>query len=347
MTVHVRPVRVVLFDVNETLSNLAPLAQRFEDVGLPATAVGAWFAGILRDGFALTSLGQLASFQQLAQDGVRSLLAREAGSLMNAQESRQPDRGPDDVVADVMRSFLELPLHSDVPDGVRGLREARLRLATLSNGPCEVAESLLTRAGIRQEFEAVLSADQAGVWKPAAQAYRYAARKLKVAPDEMLMVAVHPWDLHGAALAGMRTAWVNRRSQPYPATFIPPELVVPNLVTLAQVLRDGSADAAWQQGARHVEALTEALWGHLDYLEREAILNPRADIEGARSLADRLLEVLAHWDRLSEQQRALAEQTVAYLLDEDDEKIDLRGTVVRLEDEDRVNALEQMVRNLI
>jgi hypothetical protein len=31
-----------------------------------------------------------------------------------------------------------------------------------------------------------------------------------VAPELMLLVAVHPWDIHGAAQAGMGTAWVNR-----------------------------------------------------------------------------------------------------------------------------------------
>ncbi|NUQ98654.1 MAG: hypothetical protein HOY79_19570 [Streptomyces sp.] len=49
---HNRPLLLV-FDVNETLSDLAPLRHRFEDFGASADLMPLWFAGILRDGFAL------------------------------------------------------------------------------------------------------------------------------------------------------------------------------------------------------------------------------------------------------------------------------------------------------
>ncbi len=45
---------VVIFDVNETLSDLEPLRGRFERIGAPAAMLDAWFAATLRDGFALT-----------------------------------------------------------------------------------------------------------------------------------------------------------------------------------------------------------------------------------------------------------------------------------------------------
>ncbi len=46
---------LIVFDVNETLSDLEPMAQRFTDIGLPAQLATTWFAQVLRDGFALTS----------------------------------------------------------------------------------------------------------------------------------------------------------------------------------------------------------------------------------------------------------------------------------------------------
>lgn len=45
---------LVVFDVNETLSDMSPLAARFEDVGAPSLTAQIWFAELLRDGFALT-----------------------------------------------------------------------------------------------------------------------------------------------------------------------------------------------------------------------------------------------------------------------------------------------------
>jgi hypothetical protein len=44
---------LLVFDVNETLSNMAPLSARFEEVGASGQLAGAWFAALLRDGFAL------------------------------------------------------------------------------------------------------------------------------------------------------------------------------------------------------------------------------------------------------------------------------------------------------
>ena len=42
-----------------------------------------------------------------------------------------------------MAGFASLPLHPDVVPGVRALRQAGLRLVTLSNGSTQVAESLI------------------------------------------------------------------------------------------------------------------------------------------------------------------------------------------------------------
>jgi 2-haloacid dehalogenase len=49
----------------------------------------------------------------------------------------------------------------------------------------------------------------------------------------MLLVAVHPWDVDGAARAGMCTAWIDRSDVPYPGHFTPPEHTVPALAELA------------------------------------------------------------------------------------------------------------------
>ena len=41
---------ILVFDVNETLSDMSPMGQRFEDVGAPEHLAKTWFAGLLRDG---------------------------------------------------------------------------------------------------------------------------------------------------------------------------------------------------------------------------------------------------------------------------------------------------------
>jgi 2-haloacid dehalogenase len=217
--------RVLVFDVNQTLSDLAPLAGRFGEVGAPPELAAAWFAGLLRDGIALAATGESASFADIARAELVSVL--------------QPILGTEaltDAVPHVLDGIGELGVHPDVGEGVRALGALGIELVTLSNGASSVAETLLTRAGIREGFSRLLSVEDAGVWKPARAAYEHALAACGVAADEAMLVAVHPWDIHGAARAGLRTAWLNRGGARYPDHFAAPDLSPTSLVALADEL---------------------------------------------------------------------------------------------------------------
>jgi 2-haloacid dehalogenase len=219
------PLEVVVFDVNETLSDMSPMAHRFVEVGAEPGLAQTWFASLLRDGFALTAAGATERFAALARECLVALLAEV-----------YLDRDVDDAVEHILAGFSSLHVHSDVPGGVVALADSGLRLVTLTNGASAVADGLLKRAGVRGSFEALLSVEDAGVWKPAAGAYDYAARQCDTDLAAMLLVAVHPWDIDGAARAGMQTAWVNRSRRRYPATFTPPDLTVGGIDDLAAQL---------------------------------------------------------------------------------------------------------------
>jgi 2-haloacid dehalogenase len=217
---------VVVFDVNETLSDMSSMADRFEDVGAPGHLARTWFAGVLRDGFALTAAGGNAGFATIAADGLQTLL------------SGTPTKVPvGPAIAHIMRGFADLDVHPDVVDGVHALKALDFRLATLSNGSTSVADKLLTTAGLRDHFDSVLSVENAGAWKPAPAAYQYAASVCGTDLGATMLVAVHPWDIDGAGRAGMPTAWLNRVGAPYPRCFRPPTLTVAALPELAQSLR--------------------------------------------------------------------------------------------------------------
>lgn len=219
---------VIVFDVNETLSDMSPMAGRFTDVGAPGHLAKLWFAGLLRDAFALTAAGTAERFATLADGALRGVLS-----------GVDLDRDLDAAVEHVLAGFAELPVHPDVPDGVRALRADGHRLVTLSNGSASVAEGLLERAGLRAEFERLLSVEDAGVWKPARGAYAYAAAECGVEPADMLLVASHPWDVDGAHRAGLGTAWLNRTGAPYPGYATAPRHTVARLGELAPALRGG------------------------------------------------------------------------------------------------------------
>jgi len=194
---------VIVFDVNETLSDMAPLAARFAAAGAPDLLAKVWFAFLLRDGFALAAAGGKESFTRLADGALRAVLA---GARLN--------RPADDAAGHILSGFADLGVHPDVPDAVRLPRQHGLRLITLSNGSADVADRLLTKAGIRGEFEHLLSVDEAAAWKPARAAYAYAASTCSAGMDQTLLVASHPWDIHGAHQAGMHTGWIARQAFP-------------------------------------------------------------------------------------------------------------------------------------
>ena len=136
-----------------------------------------------------------------------------------------------------MGAFGGLSLHPDVAAGVHALREQGIRLVTLSNGSTAVAEGLLERAGLTDDFEQLLSVADGPAWKPAAGAYGRALEVCGVPAEEAMLVAVHPWDIDGAARAGLRTGWLRREAPGYPAYFLRPEVEVNDLEDLAATLR--------------------------------------------------------------------------------------------------------------
>lgn len=71
----------------------------------------------------------------------------------------------------------------------------------------------LKNAGIGNYFEQRLSVEDIGLYKPHRHVYRWAARQMKVAPEDCLFIATHGWDVAGAISAGMKAAFLDRPGQ--------------------------------------------------------------------------------------------------------------------------------------
>ncbi len=217
---------LVLFDVNETLSDLQPLRARFEAVGAPGELLEVWFASTLRDGFALAAAGAYAEFRTIALDVLRGRL--------DQVETLRGDAG--DAAEEIVAGFGELHVHPDVEEGVRKLAAAGVRMATLTNGAAEVAATLLERAGLADLIERRLSVDEVQRWKPAPEPYLHAVRELGVPTKQCALIAVHPWDIDGAKRAGLQAAWLNRKKSMYPSFFEAPDASAHTLGQLADAL---------------------------------------------------------------------------------------------------------------
>ena len=190
--------RVQVFDVNETLLDLAAMDPHFQRIfGDPGVRV-TWFGQMISSALVATVTGAYRPF------GAHAMAALEMTAEQAGVELADDDK---EAVATQMR---QLPPHPEVAGALQRLRDAGLRLASLTNSTEEVARAQLEHAGLIDAFELVLSADTAGRLKPAPEPYRMAAERLGVAVDQVRLIAAHAWDVAGAARAGCATAFVAR-----------------------------------------------------------------------------------------------------------------------------------------
>jgi 2-haloacid dehalogenase len=123
------------------------------------------------------------------------------------------------------------------PDAAAGLDllAGDLPVLGLSNASRRVLAGLSAGGGLR--WHQVLSAEDAGTYKPGREIYELALASAPAAAEPPFMVAAHAWDLRAAAAAGMRTAYLPRPGGDLPRPGDGFDLHATNLVDLhAQLL---------------------------------------------------------------------------------------------------------------
>ena len=112
----------------------------------------------------------------------------------------------------LMQLYLTLDPYPEVPEVLRRLRAAGLKTAILSNGTPRMIEALVAGAGL--EFDALLSAEQAGTYKPHASVYQLALDAFGLPARAIAFQSSNGWDAYGASAFGMQVVWCNRSRQP-------------------------------------------------------------------------------------------------------------------------------------
>ena len=132
----------------------------------------------------------------------------------------------------LVQSWRRLPAWPDARLGLERLRRQHAT-ATLSNGHVALLVDLVRFADLR--FDAVLSAQLAGSYKPDPVVYATAAELLGLAPPQVGMVAAHGQDLAAAAEVGLRPLFVRRPQEWGPAGGEEPPHGLPGLVVAASL----------------------------------------------------------------------------------------------------------------
>ncbi len=147
--------------------------------------------------------------------------------LNNVEASR-------DEIHDFMIAWQSLSPFPEVVSALERLQN-RYRLVALSNGePIFLAH--LAKNRIKWEFDAVISVQVVGAFKPHPGVYRRAAHILGLEIGECLMVSANSFDVMGARACGMRGAFVNRYGLPYEDSPHVPDVTVTDFTELADAL---------------------------------------------------------------------------------------------------------------
>lgn len=115
--------------------------------------------------------------------------------------------------ARLMDLYLRLGAYPEVSAMLATLKARGFKLAILSNGSPAMLAAVVQNAGLEGVFDAVLSVEEVGVFKPHPSVYALAAQRLQLAPERICFLSSNGWDAYSAKAYGFRVLWCNRFGQ--------------------------------------------------------------------------------------------------------------------------------------
>ena len=208
----------VAFDIIGTCFSLDLPRTRLIEIGAPSHTLQLWFAQTLRDAFALSLAGGYRPLVEVLEAELPRTLKMVGISASSVQLSR------------LVNSFTELEPSPGALEAFEIIARSGWKLVALTNGSEDSTRKLLERAGVKQLFASILSCDAVQKTKPHPDVY---AMPLQNAEGDVWMVAVHAWDIAGAAKANLRTAFITQEEKDYLSIYPQPEVIASNLVDAA------------------------------------------------------------------------------------------------------------------
>lgn len=237
--------RAITLDLDDTLWPIAPVIERAEAAlhdwmlaHAPNTAARYPVAAMraLRDAVALanpqlahdfTAQRKLSLAHALTDSGHDAELVEAAFAAFHAARNQV------DFYPDVCLALDRLAAHAP--------------LAALTNGNADLAQ-----IGLQQRFAFSLGAREHGSGKPDPGIFHAACARLGFAPSDVLHVGDDPeLDIVGAARAGLRTCWINRRAQRWEHPDVSPDVSIEHLGALVDWLDSRSPDTRRYQQSAH------------------------------------------------------------------------------------------------
>lgn len=195
-------IKACVFDAYGTLFDFGSAAARCRDVlGERAALLTAlWRDKQLNYTWLRAAQGRHADFWQVTGDALDYVLEQ-----LGIDDHALRDR--------LMELYLSLEPFQEVPDMLRAIRAAGYRTAILSNGSPSMLAAIVEAAALGPLFDAVISVEEVGAFKPDRRVYQRAVDRLDVPAEAIAFQSSNAWDAHAASAFGMRVVWCNRYNQ--------------------------------------------------------------------------------------------------------------------------------------
>ena len=216
--------KLILLDVYETILDMGDVESRVNDITDSKRGYTIWLELFMQYAFVDNCIGEFHDFASIGK------------ATLNMTLKMLGEKADDNKINSVIELLKHLPLQDDARKGLSELSD-KFRMAALTNSSVDIVRERMESSGLISYFEAVLSAEQLKKYKPALEVYQWAANRLKLEPAEIVMVSSHPWDIAGAANAGMQTAFILRNRQMLYPLATKPNYECKSLIELVEKLK--------------------------------------------------------------------------------------------------------------
>ena len=187
--------------MNETLLDVQTLSPYFEHMFGDKNSLREWFSLLLLHSEAATLAGPYFDFGTLAGAALDMIGASRSQRVTEVEKKK------------ILDAIVRLPPHPEVKHALGILKNAGLRMVTLTSSSQKAVEQQVHNAGRMEFFEKNFSVDAINRYKPAPEAYRMVAAALGVETGQLRLVAAHDWE-HSGRDAGWLLRGIYRAKGP-------------------------------------------------------------------------------------------------------------------------------------
>jgi len=218
-------IEACVFDAYGTLFDFNSAAERCRDVlGAKADELSAlWRTKQLQYTWLRGLMGKHKDFWHVTGDALD--FSMETMGLDDA-----------DLRTRLMDCYMNIEAFAEVPAVLKKLKDAGIKTAILSNGTPKMLRGAVEATGTADLFDALISVEEVGVYKPHPSIYELPGKHLGVAPAQISFQSSNAWDAVAAGTFGMNVVWINRYGQRPERLTHDPDVIGKTLEDLLPVL---------------------------------------------------------------------------------------------------------------